>query len=300
MKRILLSSLICTFLAADEITRIESIVNDITKLRSEYEKCQAELEAKPKQNIVVTKQTQEINCIEQDSQINSLKYSLKDEKEKNIILQEDIEKIANTQKKEMKLKDNLYKNLEQKYNDMLLLKNKEIESLKNQIKSTKKSTKEPKVQHLIISSIEEKPNPFPKLLLKEQYRDLAKKETPIVVSAANINITKLQIEETTKVEKQIKAEKPVIEIKAAKAEIPKPKQEIQIEIMEPSTFRLNKDSDIFNSVDGKVVYNWEEGRSFTSNQRYKGWIKITGYFLDKKWLRAKEELWVLEKNSFKR
>ena len=98
MKRILLSSLICTFLAADEISRIESIVNDITKLRSEYEKCQSELEAKPKQNIVVTKQVEEINCIEQDSQINSLKYNLKDEKEKNIILQEDIEKIANTHK----------------------------------------------------------------------------------------------------------------------------------------------------------------------------------------------------------
>lgn len=66
------------------------------------------------------------------------------------------------------------------------------------------------------------------------------------------------------------------------------------------TYRLKIQSDIYGSIDGKVIDSWEEQRSFTSDKKYENWIKITGYFVDKKWRKAKEDLWVLEENVSQR
>ena len=78
------------------------------------------------------------------------------------------------------------------------------------------------------------------------------------------------------------------------------KSDIKEQVTEPSAYRLKYESDIYESVDGAVVDRWEEERSFTSNRKYKNWVKITGYFVDQKWRKAKKELWVLEENVLKR
>ncbi len=67
-----------------------------------------------------------------------------------------------------------------------------------------------------------------------------------------------------------------------------------------SAFRLSVESDIYDSIDGNVVYKWEEKTSFTSSIMTQNWIKITGYFVDKKWQKAEEELWVKKINVIKR
>jgi len=63
------------------------------------------------------------------------------------------------------------------------------------------------------------------------------------------------------------------------------------------TYRLNKDSSIYNARDGKKVDSWEKDSSFTSNKQTAIWIKITGYFVNKKWQRAKKELWVKQSDT---
>lgn len=66
------------------------------------------------------------------------------------------------------------------------------------------------------------------------------------------------------------------------------------------TFRLNKDANIYDSVNGNKIAQWEERTSFTSNQRLESWIKITGYFVDKVWQKSTLDLWVKEEDASKR
>jgi len=42
----------------------------------------------------------------------------------------------------------------------------------------------------------------------------------------------------------------------------------------------------------KVLEQWEKHTSFTSNVKSKNRIKITGYFVNKKWRKASKEMWV--------
>lgn len=73
-----------------------------------------------------------------------------------------------------------------------------------------------------------------------------------------------------------------------------------IETFKASPFRLNSASDIYDSINGNVVYKWEDKTSFTSSVMTQNWIKITGYFVDKKWQRSDKELWVKKINTIKR
>jgi len=69
-------------------------------------------------------------------------------------------------------------------------------------------------------------------------------------------------------------------------------KESKIEFFKPSSFRVNKEADIYDSVYGKVIETWEDKTSFTSNQKNANWIKITGYFVDKQWKPAEKEMWI--------
>ena len=64
-------------------------------------------------------------------------------------------------------------------------------------------------------------------------------------------------------------------------------------------YRLKHESEIYDAPEGKVVALWEEKRSFTSNTASRGWIKITGYFVQRKWRRAAEEMWVKETDAIR-
>lgn len=67
-----------------------------------------------------------------------------------------------------------------------------------------------------------------------------------------------------------------------------------------ATFRLTNDSSIYNAINGAKVTQWSKDTSFTSNLRSKNWIRISGYFVDKVWQRAKEELWIENSNVMQR
>ncbi len=74
----------------------------------------------------------------------------------------------------------------------------------------------------------------------------------------------------------------------------------KIEYFKASPFRLTKESDIYDDIDGKKIDRWEAKTSFTSNQRTAKWVKITGYFVDKQWRRAQKDMWVKASNVLKR
>jgi len=70
--------------------------------------------------------------------------------------------------------------------------------------------------------------------------------------------------------------------------------------MKASNFRLKLDASIFDKPNGKKVDNWMQNTTFTSNIRTDNWIKITGYFVNKKWRKATKEMWIEADKVFKR
>jgi len=66
------------------------------------------------------------------------------------------------------------------------------------------------------------------------------------------------------------------------------------------TYRLNKDADVYDCIEGSVVQTWEQRTSFTSNYKEGDWIKVTGFFVDKVWQKAQQELWLHSNDADKR
>jgi len=108
--------------------------------------------------------------------------------------------------------------------------------------------------------------------------------------------------------KDEKAVRPVLPKKRLidKEEVPNSLEEVMSEdlkevILEKGrTYRLKQESAIYDVPNGKVIAIWEEKTSFTSNI-YKGrWIKITGHFINMKWKKSTEEMWVKAKDAFER
>ena len=244
MKIVLIIVALSTLLFSDEIQRIQSIVDDITKLRVEYESCKKQLSSDLKGSEYF-----DAMAAENDEKLQTYKMNLKDEKQRNEILLAEIdvfikekndldilkakisklEKIVKNQENSLKVKEEVIKNLK-----IDKVKTKEVS--KNNLNSAKKIFIEKQV-------VCEEPNSFPKLLMK--------KESPNQVK---------DIEETY--------------------------------TFEAAAFRLKNEATIYRNINGEEIYVWEEDRSFTSNEKSQNWVKITGYFIDKKWLPSKEELWV--------
>jgi DNA repair exonuclease SbcCD ATPase subunit len=65
-------------------------------------------------------------------------------------------------------------------------------------------------------------------------------------------------------------------------------------------YRMNKEAEIYDAPYGKSVDRWEEKTSFTSNIHEGEWIKITGFFVDRKWQKAEKEMWVKAEDTLKR
>jgi len=187
MKIIFTVLLLLSFLKADEIDRIDSIVLEITNLRADYKVCKKELGTKKTQKIVAITDSK-------DDEIKKL-YLIIEKLEKQLLFNNN------------------------------LLKTEEI-----MIKKLKKSCKK--------VNIKSKDNLFPKLMMKKEY----KKES-------------------------------IVNFKA-------------------SSFHLLNDSIIYDKINGAKVDKWVKNTSFTSSVKTENWIKITGYFINKKWTSAKKELWI--------
>jgi len=75
----------------------------------------------------------------------------------------------------------------------------------------------------------------------------------------------------------------------------------KIELFQASAFRLKNDAKIYNSVDTvKTIATWEKGTSFTSNEGTDDLIKITGFFVNKVWTKAEQDMWIHSSDTIKR
>jgi len=68
----------------------------------------------------------------------------------------------------------------------------------------------------------------------------------------------------------------------------------------PSAYRMAKNGPIYSTPGGSQIDTWEERRSFTSGTASNGWVKITGYFVNRVWQRADRDMWVKESDVIKR
>lgn len=68
----------------------------------------------------------------------------------------------------------------------------------------------------------------------------------------------------------------------------------------PSAYRMASTASIYNAPNGAKVDTWEAGRSFTSGTSHEGWVKITGYFVNRVWRAADEDFWVKESDVIRR
>ena len=145
MKLLLIAFITIMSLSADEIQRIESIVQEITKLRTDYESCETKL--------------------------NDCSLKSKDEKEKNLILTKELESPNRFYNRETNYKNAILK-LEQKIeeqNELLSVK----EELNNRLLSENLAyAKEKKLmsEKLLAQRRIEK-NEFPKLMMKKEFKD---------------------------------------------------------------------------------------------------------------------------------
>lgn len=243
MKILTVTILFAISLFGDEMQRINSIVQDITNLRKDYAQCQASLKDKKPIKVDMLKYQ------DNDDELRKYKRLLKDEREKNIILNNELNSLSLE-----------YADMKSKKIDTKEKKLRVVEVVKIEKEKEVKVVEVVKLVEVCSNASAINPNPFPKLMPKE-----------------------------TKVEKKIKT-------KMIKKTIVKEKKKTS----SAKTYRLNKDSAIYDAPNSKEIDSWEKGSSFTSSEQTDKWIKITGYFVDKKFRGAKKSMWVEQTNAILR
>ena len=235
MKKLIGVGVLCAVLSGNEIERIESIVNDVTQLRQEYESCRQRLESAD----AVALKSSEARFDAQRERYEA----------KIAILEAALEKSQEEERMAKRSLDHASLQVSQ-LNQLVSEQKCHIAALNGAaVSKPKPVTVEPAAQTVCPDV-----NPFPKLLMKERAAKAEKQPVKTVEAEAGDTL-----------------------------------------YFEASPFRLKADADIYDAPGGNIVAHWEERTSFTSNQKRNGWIRITGYFVEKKWRPSGEEsLWVEE------
>lgn len=257
MKFFVVTLFIFSSLFANEMQRIENIVNDISKLRVDYEECKSQLALK--KNSVPSFKANGCDC---DDIRKEYTFIIKDEKQKNSILHKELD--------EVKLSSANDEKLIQKIDEL----EKRIQSQNNVLK-----TKDRIIDDLGIQTIELK-NKIAKL--KEKYKNSLKNTQTKVVE----------------VDKNVVCEKPKDTNSFPKLMMKEEAQEIVVTVEEKAkeviagSYQLRMDADIYDAINGNKVDFWTIDTSFTSNVQSENWIKITGYFVGRKWKPSSKSLWL--------
>jgi len=143
--------------------------------------------------------------------------------------------------------------------------------------------------------------------LDNMVSDMHQESTPQINKALEKRVMRLEtkVKQLTLLVEQMKKTKTTPVIVYKKAEVQK-KSQVQKKVhtktktSHSATYRLNRDSYIYNEDDGEILDTWAEGTSFTSNKRTSRMIKITGFFVDRVWRKAEKNIWVKSENAFER
>jgi len=107
-------------------------------------------------------------------------------------------------------------------------------------------------------------------------------------------------------ENELKIANSLLKSKEKNIEKTKQKKEIYLSnaensfLTEASTYRTTTKAFIYNDINGEKIDEWEKGTSFTSNQKSENFIKITGYFKNRVWVKAKKPLWIKSDDAYQR
>lgn len=119
-------------------------------------------------------------------------------------------------------------------------------------------------------------------------KDIKKLRSDYDSAINELNIYKVKLKEQEDINKKCFEKKKI----SSKNLFPKLKMQNEIKYAKAKSFRLNKNSIIYDNVDGNEILRWEKGTSFTSNIKQGKWIKITGYFIHKAWKKSKKSMWI--------
>lgn len=237
MKRVIGLGVLCALLSGNEIERIESIVNDVTQLRQEYERCQQRLGEAESGAKRASEAAIENERLGYEAKIKTLEEALENAQEEERRAQRSLEHAS----------------------AQIAQLNQLVSEQKRHIAALNGAVPKPAEPRTVVQTICPDPNPFPKLMMKDA-APAAEPSPAAVADEAGESV-----------------------------------------YFKASPFRLNADADIYDAPGGEVVAHWEERTSFTSNEKRSGWVKITGYFVDKKWQPSGEEsLWIEETLVYKR
>jgi hypothetical protein len=124
--------------------------------------------------------------------------------------------------------------------------------------------------------------------LKRDYYSKLREKEKIILSLEN------------KIKSMNKSTFPELLMKDEKVEkTQKPEKEV-VETFKAAVFKLKDDSDIYNKINGDVVERWERDDTFTSGVMSQNWMKITGYFVHRKWQPTTQEWWIKKSDIVKK
>jgi len=280
MKKILIVSVYsCLLLQANDIERINLLVKEVKHLQSNYTMCQKKLfilEDRLKKN--------------SNASIEICAKELSKEHENFINLQNKCESKQEDKSLEMALVHNLKKKIEHGENELV---KKEMQIKKLQAKIDIYSKKSSAVKELDQKLLEEKKK---NLILQEKLKTVEKK----LAFLQQKKKSKRKKKEFTCKKIVSVVQKEIQHLTLTKDNHIAIQKQVKLVFSRPKTFRTKLEADIYDSVNGKKIAKWVKGRSFTSYVSSGNWIKITGYFIDKKWTEASSEMWIKKEDAFER
>jgi len=332
MKKIVLIAC-CYFplLAGDVmVERMQSVVDEVSELRKRYEdavhKNEECLSQVKKQNDLLSQKglnpsidKEKIQALEFEN--TKLKQAHETAKQESLQLKELKSKADKLAKENKRLNTsaqilvdknqslleqlNKLKRNKEEPNNIALLKQdkqrleKELSSTKKTLRSLEKSNTQLEEQ-LKTNTSASHTNVLASLLAlqeknKKLLADLNNCKNKPTTSVKRVKNSKSVCTDDNPFPKLLKKEKKTEAKKTVKTAVP-----LNKEVQTSGVYRVKGESAVYDMPKGKLIEIWEDTRSFTSNVKTGTWIKITGYFVDRKWRKAQREMWVKEENTLKR
>ena len=164
----------------------------------------------------------------------------------------------------------------------------------------------PVVQEKIVEKVVYKDRPIVKEKVVEKivYKELeVPKNTPktlLKAEAIKQQPVKQHVIDTKTMDEQKRRQADKLALELERQKSAKTVSATTLKRVAPSAYRMATIASIYNAPNGTKVDMWEAGRSFTSGTSSGGWVKITGYFVNRVWQSADEEYWVKESDVVKR
>jgi len=318
-KNIILSSLLVLPLYADDVVveRMQSVVNEVTELRERYEDARSNHEACLLQ---LQDQNKELSSetsapLVDDKRIKELEEENEKLKEVHVAAKKQAKRIKELESEaEVLLKEKNRLNVSAQ---ILVEKNHSLLQQLNKLKRSSDGTSDPK----LLIAIQEKEK-IQRELVKSRKRVLELEENSTRLKSATTSSISVATASTSALEKEnmslrqslerCQDTKPKVRVKVKSSkgvcvdENPFPKLLKKETKTKASTkrssgvYRIKGESSVYDATNGKVIEIWEDTRSFTSNVSQGEWVKITGFFVDKKWRKAKRDMWVEKENTLRR